>query len=519
MPNLRPITTRDTSLTDDETRELLVRQVIEEMRDAHTDMTKYRNYYEGEQKLEYGTQSFKDEFGDAFANFRDNWCEVVVDAVADKLALERIVFQSGSDDEEESSDVNAPDLDGEGPLTNDLSDRIWEVFRKNDIIEQQSEVHSGALIESRSAVIVWPDDDLGARIDWQPGGLVYVRYADDDWRYPVLAVKRWRAANGDIYVNVYTKDFLYKFLEQTQTTQPASGSTKLELMTPPTGAKSGLERRETPDEPWPLPNPMGRVPVVEFRNKNGSELKNVVPQQDSVNYLIIMAMLAAEHAGNPQRVLFTAAKEPTGGYSNIPGQVWSIPPTTDAEGKIHEGKAFEFKTADLSGFRQMIEMMLQHMALTSKTPMRMFFHSDRGGRGDAPSGDSLLVSDDALMEKIEDRQNRWGSSWVEVATLVGIAIDAFGANSVPVGETRWKDPRARYRTALIEEAKTLADIGIPLEFVITRLGLSVDEVAALKALLEAKKEEEEERLAAQMAESTEIPNPSEPPSTVGEVNE
>lgn len=492
MANL-PITTRDSSLTDDTIRDAIVRQVLEEMRAVNADMEKYRNYYEGEQALEYGTESFKNEYGDAFKNFRDNWCEVVVDAVADKVTVERIVFNVEDEDGEGSSSA------GDTPLTNPLSDRIWSIFRRNDIDEQQTLVHQGALVESRSAVIVWPDPQLGARIDWQPGNLVYVRYADDDWRYPVLAVKRWQAANGDIYVNVYTRDFLYKYREQTQTSHPARGSSQVELLTPPTGPSSGLQMREIPDEPWPLPNPMGVVPVVEFNNKNGSELKNVVPQQDAVNYTIILGMLSAEHAGNPQRVLFTAAKEPIGGYANTPGQVWTIPPTTDAEGKIHEGKAFEFNTADLGQFRQWVEMLLQHMALTSKTPMRMFFHSDRGGRGDAPSGDSLLVSDDALMEKIEDRQKRWGSSWVKVAELVGIATGAFDSSSAPMGETHWQDPRARYRTALIEEAVKLAGIGIPLEFIIHRLGLTVDEVEALTMLLEQKRAEEEQQRQEQMA--------------------
>ena len=481
-----PITARGNQLSEEEIRLQIIRQVIREMSTASGEMEKYRRYYEGDQKLTYGTQSFQDEFGDAFEGFRDNWCEVVVDAVADKLTIERIIFGDGESEDGEGEDIEDGDV-----TTNPLSDKIWDVFRRNKIKEQQTEVHQGALVESRSAVIVWPDKDLGARIDWQPGNLVYVRYADDDWRHPVLAVKRWQAANGDVYVNVYTAEFLYKYMEQSGTIQPASGNTPFDRIQPRTAPTTGLVPRDVPDEQWPLPNPLGRVPVVEFTNKNGSELRNVIPQQDAVNYMIVLAMLAGEHAGNPQRVLFTAAKPPIGGYSNTPGQVWTIPPTTDADGKIHEGKAFEFKPAEISQFRQFIEMMLQHMALTSKTPMRMFFHSDRGGRGDAPSGDSLLVSDDALMEKIEDRQNRWGDNWVEVATLVGLAIDAFSEGSIPIGETRWQDPRARYRTALIEEAVKLNEIGIPLEFIITRLGLSIDEVDALRALLEERKEEEE----------------------------
>ena len=79
-------------------------------------LEKYRSYYDGDQMLSYGSARFVAQFGADFEGFKDNWCATVVDAVQDKLELQG--FDFGEDNE-------------------DLLSQIWEVFRRNDIDEQQ----------------------------------------------------------------------------------------------------------------------------------------------------------------------------------------------------------------------------------------------------------------------------------------------------------------------------------------------------------------------------------------------
>lgn len=472
-------------------------------------LTRYRAYYDGDQSLVFGTEKFRTKFGSAFEGFRDNWCAPVIEAPADKLFVEGILL--GTTEEEMTAN-------------SDLSRQIWNVFRANDIDEQQADLHEGALVEGRSYMICWPvdDEDNPARtvsLDWNPADLVRVRYADDNPRKIVWAMKRWLTPSGKTYITVYTRSAIYKYEEMAREIR-FDTRTGIDAQRPTIVGPQTYEPRIIPGERWPLPNPYGIVPVVEFLNKRESELHDVIPLQNGVNYLMLQGLSAAGFQGFPQRGFMSGVSEPVGGWSNEPGQVWQLPPDLDAEGNLHYGSVFEFQSADLSGIRSFTEMVLQHIALQTKTPVRLFMQSDRGGRGDAPSGESLLVDDQPLLDKVEDRQNRFGNSWYRVAQLVARMDNSIELSSLPLGEVRWKDPRAKYRSALVEEgAKMVKDMGMPLKFVASQMGFTADEmellnleIAAAEEKAEADKEAEFERQV-EMAEATRPePAPNQPPS-------
>lgn len=476
------------------TSEEILRYELQLLSAEISDLNKFRAYYDGDQKLEFGTEKFKEKFGDAFKGFRDNWCAPVVEAPADKLFIEGV--RLGTTEEEISDNT-------------DISRSIWNIFRENDIDEQQLDLHEAALVEGRSYMICWPDEERGVRLDWNPADLVRVRYADDDHRKIIWACKRWLTPSGQIYVTVYTPNAILKYQEAARELI-LDTRTGIDAQRPTFGSPQNWEPRNVPGEPWPLPNPFRVVPVVEFPNKRGSELHDVIPLQDGVNYLLMQILTAAGFQGWPQRGFMSGVKEPIGGWSNEPGKVWQVPPDLDADGEMHYGSMFEFKPADLSGMRSSVEMVLQHIALQTKTPVRMFFQSDRGGRGDAPSGESLLVEDQPLLDKVEDRQNRFGNAWYRVVRMIALMSDNIRTD-LPLGEMRWKDPRAKYRSALIEEgAKMVAKMGIPLKFAATQLGLSEDELELLYSLLDEMKTEKQQEADAEVQRQIEVASASSP---------
>ena len=173
-----------------------------------------------------------------------------------------------------------------------------------------------------------------------------------------------------------------------------------------------------------------------------------------------------------------------------------------------------FEAADPSTYMRPIEMWLQHMALTSATPVRYFMQSDRGGRGDSPSGDSLLVDDKPLNDKVDDKHDSWGPRWFDVAKLVAMSIEISGAESM-LGSAMWRDPRHDSRQSKLGEGKTMIEIGLPVEFVATQIGLQPDEVKLVldgiekaKAEAEAKEQERMEMAAANSQQDSQT-NPSE----------
>ena len=146
-------------------REAILRSELKTLTEETVDMNKYRDYFEGEQPLAYSTAIFEQVFGESFKGFVDNWCEVVVNATNSRIQV--LGFNIDDDDEFE------------------LSKRIWDVLRANDIDEQQKDLHEGVLVEGRAFVIVWPDLETGALVDWQPGQLCRVFY-DPDRRIKAL---------------------------------------------------------------------------------------------------------------------------------------------------------------------------------------------------------------------------------------------------------------------------------------------------------------------------------------------
>jgi len=468
--------------TQDETLDLstslaILRTETNALADDLTLLNLYRDYYDGVQYLAYGTDRFKEEFGEAFNGLVSNWCEVVVDAVLDKLAVIGVAI----------------------PDNEDLSKEVWEALRANDLDEQQEELHEGILVESRSYAILWPDPELGIRFDWNPAQNVRIKYADDDARTPVWAMKRWLTSSGVIRVNLYFADRIEKW--QQSPNEQQGNITQI----PGTSPQTGLTQFFTDGEPWPLPNPFGEIPVVEFSNRKGSEIKSVIPQQDGVNYLLTSAFGAAEFNAMQQKVMMTNVAEPKGGWSNTPGRVWHLPHALDADGKPIESSIGEFSATDLDPYRNLIEMTLQHVALTSKTPVRMFFQSDRGGRGDAPSGEALRVEDQPLIDKVQSKQVRYGNSWYKVVRLTAKAVSGDYGLVLPMGEVIWQDTQADYRSALLDDAIKMSEIGVPYDFIISKLGLSPDEV---EMLIEMGKEEEPVvEVAAETNEASERPNP------------
>ena len=486
-------------------RAAVIRTELLELTTEIVNLNKYRDYYTGAQKLAFGTEKFKERFGSVFEGFRDNWCEVVVDATADKLEMTGIQIGRTKDD-----------IEAHRPM----SERVWETLLDNDIDDQQTDIHAATMIEGRTTAILWPDEDLGFAFDWNPAQLVRVRYDEENPKKISWATKRWRDPVGKVYVTYYTPDFVWKYTD----TEGADAATKSDQqlspmdMVPEEGSTGSLVPRRVPGEDWPLKNPFSpEVPVIEFTNKNGmSALSDVIPMQDAINYIWIQMMVAGEYMAHPQRVITTRQQEPSGGWHNDPGRMWHLEPMVDPDGKVYMPNIDAFPTMDPSIYIKIIDKMVEDLANTTKTPMRMFRESDRGGRGDAPSGESLKVEDKPLLDKVKRLTTRLGNRWYRVVKLGTQALmenpkfaseleapSGFDIDKLPRGEVQWLDQRLEYRTAALADAQKMIAIGMPMKMAWEEAGFTPEEIEEAEGLLEEQKElefDEEEKRAKMQAE-------------------
>lgn len=464
-------------------REALFRAELLQLTKDRATFDSWRDYYDGNQPLAFTTALFRRTFGDAFAGFRDNWMQVIVDAIEDRLTFE------GYDIEDTA-----------------LNGRIWETFLNNEFDAEQLVLFNGVLVEDRAFVIVWPDDELGAKIDWQPAQLCRVRYDPDNRRRALWALKRWQDDNGDTLVNIYTDSYVYKYMEQEGSdinAAPSSPSAKSEI---PLSANIGtLTPREVPGESWPLPHPFGMVPVVEINNtKFTSELDGHTTQQDALNKTLLDMLITGEFQSFRQRYVETLADEPVGGWRASPGEIWQFRPGFDAEGRVVPGQFGSFEVTDPSVFIKPVEMWLDHIAMTSRTPARLFRQIDRGGRGDAQSGDAMLVDDKPLNDKIEKKQKAWRGPLVQLGRLVARALDISG-DPIPLSTgVLWTDPRYENRVAVLNEAIQMVNIGLPFKYVIRNLNLTPTEIEEIEQWKDEEKAEQQAEQEAQMKMQAEM---------------
>ena len=443
---------------DDDTLTEIISSDAQSLTEELETLDEYRGYYEGDQDLNFATDNFVEAFGSSFRDFRSNWMEVVVSAMEERLDLQRINLRT----EDGSSDEDA-------------SDGLWDTFMLNEFEETQLEVYNGALVEGRSYVIVWPDDILGARVDANFAQNVLTFASPYDSKVTERAIKRWVTDDGGQRLTLYTRDFIYKYkIDPIGNQDPADVQPR----------DSGWEQLPTElsgDPTWPLPNPFGEVPVIEFHNKGWrSELRDLIPLQDALNMDMRKMMVAGEFYATPMDYIVTSNDEPEGGWKGEPGYIWHIEPEVDFEGHVLPVTVGRLQPSAPDSFLQLVETYLQHIAAISKTPSYYFYLSSKqGGRGDAPSGEALRVAETGLLKKIQYVQRLWGIRWLRVARLVTMAQGGFSSEpGVPVqGDPIWTHPMAHFLSILLEEARVMIhELGLPPEYAWRHIGLTEEQI-------------------------------------------
>src|SRR5919107_1337432 len=161
---------------------------------------------------------------------------------------------------------------------------------------------------------VWP------RADWMTDGMtgasdaprvqlddaasVVVEYAEGSRRDRVGALRRWQDERDKTLATLYRRDGIYKFRR----------STRQIVDVDTFQAGTGLwERREVEGEPWPLPNPLRTVPVVEIAVNRElapgcftvctGEFANETGLMDRINMLTFLGLAVAISMSFPLRVL------------------------------------------------------------------------------------------------------------------------------------------------------------------------------------------------------------------------
>ena len=393
----------------------------------------FRGYYRGEQKS-LVTDRMK-EFIKQELTFRDNFCDVVVDVMAERLNV--LGFDSGGNDE--------------------LSQLMWEWWQQNRMDLTQKIVHTEAIMLGDAYVMVdWDGENSRPRFQYQDPEMMLAHYNSGTRRLDMISKKWVEQPTLDdpklTRLNLYYPDRIEKYAERSGTWR---------------------QYQDEGEESWPTPwvNKQGRplgIPVFHFKNRalsddyGSSELADIIPLQDLLNKTLIDLTQVMDVQAFRQR--WTLGIIPPAQFDVTPGAVWSL--TADNEGGAQVG---EFEGASTEGILRVMETLIQHIAGQSRTPQHLFHIS-----GNYPSGEALKTAEAGLVKKVEERQVNFGNAWedmmqmaVKLDILYGSGSDA---NLESILSTSWDDPETRNELQMLQGLQIKLELGVTKHQIYRELG-------------------------------------------------
>lgn len=433
-----------------------LRRLEKQLDDRQQKLRVYDAYYEGEHPLAFASEKFLKAFGGMFRAFADNWCDLVVDAVEERLNVEGFRF-------------------GESP---EADQDAWDTWQRNQLDVDSQLAHTDALIHGESAAIVWADDEgTGAEITVESAHQVICAYEPGSRRERAAALKKWLEDDDFLHATLYLRDGIYKYRSARAVKSYDTGGS---------GSRVDWVPREVGNEGWPLANPLGVVPVVPLCNRprllsaGHSEIAKVIPVQNAVNKLVADMLVASEFGAFRQRWV-TGMEIPTDPETNQPVEPFRIAVDRLLMGMpepggpdIHFG---EFSETNLANFVTAIEMLVQHIASQTRTPPHYFYL-----RGQFPSGEAIKSAETGLVAKSKRKQRPFGESWEEVMRL-SFKVTGDARGDVIDAETIWGDPESRSEAQHVDAVLKMMAVGVPQQALWEELDFSPQQIERFRTML------------------------------------
>lgn len=400
---------------------------------------RYKEFYDSEEQvLAYAQDKFKQEFGDLFFNFRDNFCSLIVDSLSERLRIEG--FRMGAN----------PDADKDAA-------KIWQT---NFLDSDSNAAHIDALVTGESYLVVWADEEGEPTITPEPGHNLTVQYRAGTRRQVDAALKQYRDDWGTEFSTVWLPDGVY-----TSVKGPSASNWS---------------------EPVFAPNPLGVVPIVPLTNRARlnrhepySELQPIIPLQLALTKIVSDAIIASEWNAWPQRILSgVEILEDANGNKIEPFKAAKDRMILLEDENVKWG---EFSSGDLANSSNFAGMIVQHISSISRVPPHYFLV----GGANFPSGESLQSAEAGLVAKAKERQLYFGESW-ERAMRLAFQVIKDGRADAWDAETIWADPEHRSDSQRVDAlVKLNQGLGVPAQQLWEDYGYTPQQIDRFRDMQEA----------------------------------
>jgi len=391
--------------------------------------------------------------------YSHNLCQLVIDAVVERLSVVGFAPSLAEDEERFSS-----------------LERWLDVWWENNRTEAlQDEVHEAALRDGAAYLVVdWDSEEgrprwtLNLKSDGTQGIKVH---RDPNNGRVIFAAKKWQVYdpintenNGRTRYTLYFPDRVEKYIS-TRDSSAGIGGTIWEPY------------RDSEDEPWPIPwvddegKPLG-VAAVEFANPGGSEIAGMLPLQDMLNKSDLDLIAATDASGF--RILFasgvTTSVDPTTGQT----ESLTIRPGTLLRFPSQDAKLGVIEPIDPRLLIASCKYWIESIAGVTRTPQYLF----QAIGADQPSGESLRQQEVGLVRKVQRRQQVFGNAWEDVIYMSAKLHNLYRpGEAVEVVRLQTEWAKAEEFVDEIEQQRRQAEtalmwqqVGVSQETTLTRLG-------------------------------------------------
>jgi hypothetical protein len=437
--------------------------------------TEFKEFYEGNQPLAFASKEWKNFNSSRYKGFTDNWCEVVVNAASERIAVQGFSLPSSK-----------------GSRQSTREKKLYDSWLMNEQDSWSSQGFLDAMISRRSFALVWGDPNGEPIITWRDARQAIVWYDAETNRRRKYGMVIWDDLDANKeFVTLYDDDFVYKFSRA----RVFAGFTGLAL--PETVLSSlSFDGGWVMDEENSGVNHLGRVPLVEFPNRpvlgKGplSEIQGVIPMQNAINLLWAYLFNAADYASMPARVIMGQAppKIPI-----IDSNGKKIGERDIDEEKLTQGRMLwltgentkigQFDSAKLDVFTDTIEKAVQHIAAQTRTPPQYLITSN--GMSNM-SAEAIMAAEAGLVQKVTQAKEFFTPRVKDVFELIALQLgDDKMAKEARLGRVDWKDSNSRSEAQRADAMVKDIQSGYPFEYLLEKYGHSPSEISRIMDMKDA----------------------------------
>lgn len=406
----------------------------------------YRDYYDGFHRqrlsremrnllqLDYETDRYSgfSRYGGytLFDSFNSNYCDMIVNKMVDRLAIERIE-------------------PGSGEAGDDAVEWIDRVSEFNRLDALQIDVNIAMLRDGVAWIMVdWDDEAQLPLLVYEPAWDGYTGISgvyDTTGKKLAAAIKVWGASLAQQQANVYLPGDIVRFPE-------------------------GERMEDVPGRDGRELKYLG-IPLVPFGGHNRSELANIISLQDSLNNMLASMVATGLRSGfqikfakqfkmprnvGPGQIVEAGVKDENGNY-----EAPEDPTRSQALANILSNMTLEaIDAGEITPLSEAAEFFIEQISTVSSTPVPAFMG------GDSVSGESMKEREKGLIGKVNRAQVMSGNNWEDVFRMANMVHRTYGNESVPELDTfavRWVNPELRNDKEIRELAKQLHEWGFTRE--------------------------------------------------------